>query len=120
MGRELGKSPNQINEAEIAAEVKEWVERAIADELGMRLPALQKLNDMRVTNVVSHSFGVVAVKDGARTLEANQCGVHLRIMESRREPRRSMTSNREARSATPCCQWPRTCPLTHLSRSPSN
>ncbi len=107
IARELGTSPDQVGEAEIAPEIKERAERAVADELGMRLPALKKLNDMRVTNVVSHSFGVVAVKDEASglvefisnlvlaqeplpakrtreygTLVDNQREVHLRIMES--------------------------------------
>lgn len=107
IAKELGTSPDQFDETEIAPEVKQRAEQAVADELGMRLPALKKLNDMRVTNVVSHSFGVVAVKDGTSglvqfisnlvlaqeplpakrtrqygTLEANQREVHLRIMES--------------------------------------
>jgi molecular chaperone DnaK (HSP70) len=63
IAKELGTSPDQVDEAEVAPEIKERAEQAVADELGMRLPALKKLNDMRVTNVVSHSFGVVAIKD---------------------------------------------------------
>ena len=106
IAKELGRSLDQVEEAEIAPEIKERAERAVADELGMRLPALKKLNDMRVTNVVSHSFGVVAVRDPSGlvqfisnlvlaqqplpakrtreygTLEDNQPEVQLRIMES--------------------------------------
>jgi molecular chaperone DnaK (HSP70) len=107
IAKELGTSPEQVAEAEVAPEVKERAEQAVADELGMRLPALKKLNDMQVTNVVSHSFGVVAMKRvGAGsaeyisnlvlaqqplpvtktrqygTFEANQPEVQLRIMES--------------------------------------
>jgi molecular chaperone DnaK (HSP70) len=107
IARELGTSPEEAGAGEVAPEVRERAQQAVADDLGMRLPALKKLDDMKVTNVVSHSFGVVAVREkGAElveyisnlvlaqtplpaartreyaTVEHNQDGVDLRIMES--------------------------------------
>jgi len=104
IARQLGTSPDQVTEAEVSPEVREQAQRAVADDLGMRLPALKRLDDMKVTNVVSHSFGVVAIRrDDTEyisnlvlaqtplpvtktrtyaTQEANQAEVHLRIMES--------------------------------------
>ncbi len=107
IARELGTTPEQAATADVAPEVRERAQQSVADEMGMRLPALKRLDEMKVTNVVSHSFGVVAVrKTGSGleeyisnlilaqaplpasrtrqygTVEANQSGVQLRIMES--------------------------------------
>jgi molecular chaperone DnaK (HSP70) len=107
IAKELGTSPEEVAEADVAPQVRERAQQTVADEMGMRLPALKKLDDMKVTNVVSHSFGVVAVKrvgsdlqeyisnlvlaqqslPASRTreygtVEANQEEVHLRIMET--------------------------------------
>jgi len=107
IAKELGTSPDKVDDAEVAPQVRERAQQTVADEMGMRLPALKKLDDMKVTNVVSHSFGVVAVErvggelqdyisnlvlaqqslPATRTrtygtVEANQEEVHLRIMES--------------------------------------
>ena len=62
IARELGTTPDQVETAEVAPEVRERAQQTVADEMGMRLPALKRLDDMKVTNVVSHSFGVVAVR----------------------------------------------------------
>ena len=107
IARELGTTPEQVESAEVAPEVRERAQQSVADEMGMRLPALKRLDEMKVTNVVSHSFGVVAVRKKASgleeyisnlvlaqqilpaertrqygTIEANQAEVQLRIMES--------------------------------------
>ena len=107
IARELGTTPDQVETAEVAPEVRQRAQQAVADEMGMRLPALKRLDDMKVTNVVSHSFGVVAVRrtgpglqeyisnlvlaqeklPASRTrqygtLEASQAEVQLRIMEN--------------------------------------
>jgi molecular chaperone DnaK (HSP70) len=107
LARELGTAPEQVDAAEVAPEARERAQQAVANELGMRLPALKKLDDMKVTNVVSHSFGVVALRRSATgfdeyisnlvlaqsplpavqtkqysTVEANQSEVNLQIMES--------------------------------------
>ena len=107
IARELGTAPDAVPAAEVAPEVRERAQQAVADEMGMRLPALKRLDDMKVTNVVSHSFGVIAVrKTGAKrtefisnlilaqehlptsetkeyyTEEDHQTEVHLRIIET--------------------------------------
>lgn len=107
IARELGTTPEQVDTAEVAPEVRERAQQAVADDLGMRLPALKKLDDMKVTNVVSHSFGVVALRQAGvkfdeyisnlvlaqsplpatktrqyYTVEDNQSEANLQIMES--------------------------------------
>jgi molecular chaperone DnaK len=107
IAKELGTSPEEVQVAEVEPEVRQRAQQAVADEMGMRLPTLKKLDDMKVTNVVSHSFGVVALRRKGTELEeyisnlvlaqeplpasrirqygtvqANQAEVHLQIMES--------------------------------------
>ena len=62
IARELGTTPDEVATAEVTPEVRERAQQSVADEMGMRLPALKRLDDMKVTNVVSHSFGVVALR----------------------------------------------------------
>jgi molecular chaperone DnaK len=107
LAKKLGTTPEQVKDAAVTPEAREQAQEAVAEELGMRLPALKKLDDMTVTNVVSHSFGVVALRRAGTgyaeyisnlvlaqtrlpvtrtrqysTFEANQEAVDLRIMES--------------------------------------
>jgi molecular chaperone DnaK (HSP70) len=110
IAKELGTTPDDVATAEVAPEIRERAQQAVADEMGMRLPSLKKLDDMKVTNVVSHSFGVVAARRTGpgpqdydeyisnlvlaqsplpvtrtrtyATREASQPDVQLRIMES--------------------------------------
>jgi molecular chaperone DnaK len=104
IAKEMGTTPEEVATAEVAPEVRERAQQSVADEMGMRLPALKRLDDMKVTNVVSHSFGVVALRQNGTefisnlilaqeplpaartstyyTLDANQPEVHLRIMET--------------------------------------
>ena len=69
IAKELGTDPDEVAAAEVEPEVRQRAQQSVADEMGMRLPALKKLADMKVTNVVSHSFGVIALKgpESART-----------------------------------------------------
>jgi molecular chaperone DnaK (HSP70) len=107
IARELATSPESVVVEEVAPEVTARAQETVAEEMGMRLPALKKLDEMKITNVVSHSFGVVVTKrtaDGERelisnlilaqqrlpaartreygTFEANQETVALRVMEN--------------------------------------
>jgi len=104
IAKEMGTTPEEVAAAQVSPEVRERAQQSVADEMGMRLPALKRLDDMKVTNVVSHSFGVVALREtGAEfisnlilaqeplpaartktyyTVDANQSEVQLRIMES--------------------------------------
>jgi molecular chaperone DnaK (HSP70) len=94
-----------VNTAEAPEEVQTAAVEEVAADLGLRLPTVQKMKQMTVTNVTSHSFGVVAVdgRTGAEvvanlilaqdklpasvtqrfaTQEANQPDVHIQIMEN--------------------------------------
>jgi molecular chaperone DnaK len=107
IARELGVAAGQVDAATVTPQVKARAQQAVAAELGMRLPALRRLDDMTITNVASHSFGVVAFRRTSgrlteyisnlvlaqsplpaaqtrqyATVEPNQADVHLRIMES--------------------------------------
>jgi molecular chaperone DnaK (HSP70) len=59
IARELDTSPDSVVVEDVAPEVTERARETVAEEMGMRLPALKKLDEMKITNVVSHSFGVV-------------------------------------------------------------
>ena len=60
IARELGTAPDKVTAADVFPELRERARQSVADDMGMRLPALKRLDDMKVTNVVSHSFGVIA------------------------------------------------------------
>ena len=105
LAKELGTTPEQLDAATVTPEARERAQEAVAGELGMLPSALKKLDVMKVTNVVSHSFGVVALRGSGTeeyisnlvlaqtrlpvtktrqyfTVEAGQETVDLRIMES--------------------------------------
>ena len=107
LAKELGTTPEQVDAATVTPEARERAQETVAEELGMRLPALKKIDVMKVANVVSHSFGVVALRRSGTgwaeyisnlvlaqtrlpvtktqmyfTTEADQEAVDLRIMES--------------------------------------
>jgi molecular chaperone DnaK len=69
IAKELGTSPDEVQVAVVEPEIRQRAQQTVADEMGMRLPALKKLDDMTVTNVVSHSFGVVALRRKGAALE---------------------------------------------------
>jgi molecular chaperone DnaK len=105
--RQLGATPEAAAAQPVPDEVRERAQETVAAEMGMRLSALRRLDDMKVTNVLSHSFGVVALRgagggDGEfisnlvlaqsplpasytrtyGTAEGGQHTVHLRVMEN--------------------------------------
>jgi molecular chaperone DnaK (HSP70) len=107
IARELGTAPDQLDVSTVTPRVRARAQQVVATELGMGLPALLRLDDMKVTNVASHSFGVLAYRKTATgleqyisnlvlaqsplpavatrryaTAEPSQATVHLRIMES--------------------------------------
>lgn len=107
LAKGLGTTPEQVDAATVTLEARERAQETVAEELGMRLPALKKIDVMKVANVVSHSFGVVALRRSGTgwaeyisnlvlaqtrlpvtktqkyfTTEADQEAVDLRIMES--------------------------------------
>jgi molecular chaperone DnaK (HSP70) len=79
-------------------------QQEVADEMGLSLPAVKRSSEMKIRNVTSHSFGVVALKKSGEeivsniilknttvpaqaeqtfgTVEANQQNAEIRIMEN--------------------------------------
>jgi molecular chaperone DnaK len=107
IARVLATEPEKVNLDEVEPAVMEQATQTVANDLGMRLPALERLQSMKVTNVVSHSFGIVIVdieepgrpeaisnlilaqqrlpaerQSTYATLDDNQPDVDLRIMEN--------------------------------------
>lgn len=107
IAKQLGANPDEVAAQPVPDEVRERAQEIVAAELGMRLPALRQLDDMKVTNVLSHSFGVVALRASGGgdqefisnlvlaqaplpasrtrtygTVEDSQHTVHLRVMEN--------------------------------------
>ncbi|GIJ27001.1 molecular chaperone DnaK [Micromonospora qiuiae] len=64
--REIGKRlPDHAPDRDIAsvpAEIRQAAEEAVASDLGLRLDTVQQFGEMTVKNVVSHSFGIRALK----------------------------------------------------------
>lgn len=61
IAKQLDKEPEQVDIAAAPSEVREAAEETVASEMGLRLGTVQTLNGMVITNVVSHSFGVLAL-----------------------------------------------------------
>ena len=69
ISKRLDMKPEEVDVHGTATEVREEAEQIVADEMGLRLSTVQRLNNMVVKNVVSHSFGVVALtRDDAQVI----------------------------------------------------
>jgi molecular chaperone DnaK len=104
---EPGTPPGQADAGILALKARARAQQAVAADLGMRVAVLRRLDDMTVTNVASHSFGVVAYRQTGfepdpyivnlvlaqaplpatrtrefATIEDGQAAVQLRVMES--------------------------------------
>ncbi len=107
IARELGTPPELADADTVTPRVRARVQETVSADLGMRLAALRRLDDMTVTNVASHSFGVMAYRPTGSepeeyvvnlvlaqeplpairtrqfaTVRDDQADVYLRIMES--------------------------------------
>lgn len=60
LSKRLDTTPEQVDIATAPVKVREVVEEVVASEMGLRLDTVQKLTEMVVKNVISHSFGVEA------------------------------------------------------------
>lgn len=58
----LGTTPDEVAARPVPDEIRERAQETVAAEMGMRVSAVRLLDQMEVTNVLSHSFGVVAVR----------------------------------------------------------
>jgi molecular chaperone DnaK len=114
IAEELGISADEVKADDAPAGIQEKARKAVASEMGLRASVVEQLDKVKVTNVVSHSFGIVAIRDTGPgqeetefisnivlaqtplpvtktaqygTQSAGQAETHLRIMESAvREP----------------------------------
>jgi molecular chaperone DnaK (HSP70) len=101
----LGTSTEEVDLSQVSSRVLAQAQEAVASDEGLMPAALKKVAEVKVTNVASHSFGVV-VKDGERdrdiisnlvliqnalpdektreyyTIFANQSSVRFRVMEN--------------------------------------
>jgi molecular chaperone DnaK (HSP70) len=53
------------------AEVRQAAEQQVASEMGLRIGVVQELTNLKVTNVLSHSFGVKALTQDDQQVIAN-------------------------------------------------
>jgi molecular chaperone DnaK len=58
-----GVDPDEVDFTQVAAATFERAQEAVAIEGGYRLPAVRKMVEQKVTNVSSHSFGIIAVDE---------------------------------------------------------
>ncbi len=101
----VGHSPNTIDLSAVPQQVIERAQASVADENGLKLSSVKKINQMSVRNVASHSFGIIAFDSRTDqevianlvlkqdvvpttrtetffTLEADQQTVELKVMEN--------------------------------------
>jgi molecular chaperone DnaK (HSP70) len=63
----MGTQDNEVDEDSVPSDVMDEAVKKVADQEGMRREVVAKLGQMKVTNVASHSFGVVAIDDSDGT-----------------------------------------------------
>jgi molecular chaperone DnaK (HSP70) len=71
IAKRTDQRPEDVDVASTPVEVREAAEEIVATELGLRLGTVQRSNTMVVQNVISHSFGVVALKADDTPVIAN-------------------------------------------------
>ncbi|MEU8147473.1 Hsp70 family protein [Nonomuraea sp. NPDC048901] len=57
------QQPEDIDVMDTAKDVRNAAEEAVAESMNLRLDTVKKYSEMKVTNVASHSFGVIAFTD---------------------------------------------------------
>ncbi len=108
IGEMTGSEAEDVDITGVASSIIERAQEEVANDMGMRLASVQRYHQTVVTNVASHSFGIVAIKDSGKpsrrevisnlvlvndslpalttgnygTDEENQESVILRIMET--------------------------------------
>jgi molecular chaperone DnaK (HSP70) len=100
-----GTDVAKVDSSSVSERVLEQAQQQVAQDVGLKLGTIKKFNEMEVTNVASHSFGIIAVDSRKNaevifnlvrvndplpaisrqtffTLEAEQEMVDIRIMEN--------------------------------------
>lgn len=63
IGTRIGADAEDVDITEIAPTVVQQAEEEVASDLGLKLASVQKYHRTSVTNVASHSFGIIAIRD---------------------------------------------------------
>ncbi|MFE0145837.1 Hsp70 family protein [Nonomuraea sp. NPDC059007] len=63
IAQQTDQKPEEVDIAATPQDVREAAEEAVADTMNLRLGTVRKFSTMKVTNVASHSFGVLAYTD---------------------------------------------------------
>ncbi|MEV6493493.1 Hsp70 family protein, partial [Actinoplanes sp. NPDC051633] len=71
IGKRLAQDADSVDVAAAPAEVRAAAEEAVAEDMQLRIGVVQRLSNMQVTNVISHSFGVKAVARDDKSVIAN-------------------------------------------------
>lgn len=62
-----GTPPEDVHLSQVSAEVLEQAQQEVAHDEGFKLGAVRKYTELEVTNVASHSFGVIAINSRTNT-----------------------------------------------------
>ncbi|MFI6906450.1 Hsp70 family protein [Nonomuraea sp. NPDC050394] len=63
IAQQTDQNPEEVDIAATPQNVREAAEEAVADTMNLRLGTVRQFSTMKVTNVASHSFGVLAYTD---------------------------------------------------------
>lgn len=66
IGAMTGRSEENFDIDELAPTIVNRAQMEVANDLGLRLGSVQKYHQTSVTNVASHSFGIIAIKDSGK------------------------------------------------------
>jgi molecular chaperone DnaK len=64
-----GQAMEEISSQTVAPDVVEQATAEVADEMGLRIGTVRHYNNMKIVNVTSRSFGVIALKHGTKAGE---------------------------------------------------
>lgn len=101
----VGTSADQVDMAAVPQKIVEQAQESVARDSGLKLTSVKSVSGMSVTNVASHSFGIIAIDDSTnqevianmvivndplplsktqtfQTFEADQESVELKVMEN--------------------------------------
>lgn len=56
-----GTVPDKVNASQVSETVRAQAQQEVAHDVGLKLGTVKKFNEMEVTNVASHSFGIIAI-----------------------------------------------------------
>lgn len=63
IGSMTGQESDEVDLTEVAPTIVQRAQEEVANDLGLRLASVQKYHRTSVTNVASHSFGIIAIVD---------------------------------------------------------